>query len=269
MAKELLPDALWARIAPLLPPEPPKPKGGRPRVSDRAALTGILFVLKTGIPWKYLPKQKFIRSRGCGSGMTCWRRLRDWYQAGVWRRLHQVLLEELAQADRIDWDRAALDSAAVPAPGGPRNGQEPNGSRQTGHEAPSCGRRPRHPARGPGKRRERARFEVMLATVDAIEPIRAKTRGRPRRRPHKLHADKGYDYRHLRLALRKRRIIPRIARCGVEPKNRLGRYRWVVERTLSWLNRFRRLEIRYEHRADIHLAFLQLGCALISLRFLG
>jgi transposase len=110
MAKELLPDALWARIAPLLPPEPPKPKGGRPRVSDRAALTGILFVLKTGIPWEYLPAEM-----GCGSGMTCWRRLRDWYQAGVWRRLHQVLLEELAQADRIDWDRAALDSAAVPA----------------------------------------------------------------------------------------------------------------------------------------------------------
>ena len=154
MAKELLPDALWARIAPLLPPEPPKPKGGRPRVSDRAALTGILFVLKTGIPWEYLPAEM-----GCGSGMTCWRRLRDWYQAGVWRRLHQVLLEELAQADRIDWDRAALDSAAVPAPGGPRNGQEPNGSRQTGHEAPSCGRRPRHPARGPGERRERTRFE--------------------------------------------------------------------------------------------------------------
>jgi len=113
MAKELLPDALWARIAPLLPPEPPKPKGGRPRVSDRAALTGILFVLKTGIPWEYLPAEM-----GCGSGMTCWRRLRDWYQAGVWRRLHQVLLEELAQADRIYWDRAALDSAAVPAPGG-------------------------------------------------------------------------------------------------------------------------------------------------------
>jgi len=142
MAKELLPDVLWARIAPLLPPEPPKPKDGRPWVSDRAALTGILFVLKTGIPWEYLPAEM-----GCGSGMTCWRRLR------------QVLLEELAQADRIDWNRAALDSAAVPPKGGPRNGQEPNGSRQTGHEAPSCGRRPRHPARGPGERRERARFE--------------------------------------------------------------------------------------------------------------
>jgi transposase len=72
MAKELLPDALWLRIAPLIPPEAPKPKGGRPRVSDRAALTGILFVLKTGIPWEYLPAEM-----GCGSGMTCWRRLRD------------------------------------------------------------------------------------------------------------------------------------------------------------------------------------------------
>ena len=71
------------------------------------------------------------------------------------------------------------------------------------------------------------------------------------------------------LTLRKRRIIPCIARSSVEPKNRLGRSRCVVERTLSWLNRFQRLKIRYEHRADIHLAFLQLGCALISLRFLG
>jgi hypothetical protein len=96
--------------------------------------------------------------------------------------------------------------------------------------------------------------KMMLATVDASETIRAKTRGRPRRRPHKLHDDKGYDYRHLRLARRKRRppdaalgarVIPRIARRGVEPKNRLGRYRWVVERTLSWLNCSRRLKIRY------------------------
>lgn len=72
----------------------------------------------------------------------------------------------------------------------------------------------------------------MLATVDAIEPIRAESRGRPRRRPHRLHADKGYDYL-LRLAMRKRRIILRITRCGIKPNNRLGRYRSVVERTLS------------------------------------
>lgn len=111
--------------------------------------------------------------------------------------------------------------------------------------------------------------KMMLATVDAIEPIKSKTRGRPRRRPRKLHADKAYSARYLRKALRTRGIMPRIARIGIEPKVRLGRHRWVVERTLSWLNRFRRLKIRYEHRADIHLAFLQLGCALITLRYAG
>ncbi len=113
MAKPLLPDDLWAEIEPELPPEPPKPRGGRPRVPDRAALTGILFVLKTGIPWEYLP-----RELGCGSGMTCWRRLRDWQAAGVWARLHQKQLDRLGGADKIDWSRASLDSASVPAPGG-------------------------------------------------------------------------------------------------------------------------------------------------------
>lgn len=111
--------------------------------------------------------------------------------------------------------------------------------------------------------------KMLIPTVDALEPIRSSRVGRPRRRPKKLHADKGYDYKHLRKALRRRRIIPRIARCGIEPKDKLGRFRWVVERTLSWLNRFRRLKIRYERRSDIHLAFLQLGCSLICLRYLG
>lgn len=110
MAKPLLPDGLWAVIAPLLPLEPPKPKGGRPRLDDRRALTGIVFVLWTGMAWERLPLEM-----GCGSGMTCWRRLRDWQQAGVWERLHRVLLDRLGIANAIDWSRAALDSAAIPA----------------------------------------------------------------------------------------------------------------------------------------------------------
>lgn len=110
MAKRLVSDALWAAIAPLLPPEPPKPKGGRPRVPDRACLTGILFVLRSGIPWELLPQEM-----GCGSGMTCWRRLHEWQQADVWHRLHRHLLDKLGEADQIDWTRAALDSRLVPA----------------------------------------------------------------------------------------------------------------------------------------------------------
>ena len=127
MATPLVPDELWAIVEPLLPPEPPKPKGGRPRVPDRAALTGIIFVLKSGIPWEMLPPEL-----GCGSGMTCWRRLRDWQEAGVWDRLHQTLLDRLGEADRIDWSRASLDSASIPAKRGaktsartPRTGASP------------------------------------------------------------------------------------------------------------------------------------------------
>jgi transposase len=110
MSKRLVSDELWEVIAPLLPPEPPKPKGGRPRVPNRAALTGILFVLHSGIPWELLPQEM-----GCGSGVTCWRRLRDWTEAGVWERLHRVLLDHLGIADQIDWSRACLDSRLVPA----------------------------------------------------------------------------------------------------------------------------------------------------------
>ena len=110
MAKELVSDELWEFVEPLLPEEPPKPKGGRPRLDDRAALTGILFVLKSGIPWEMLPQEM-----GCGSGVTCWRRLKEWQEAGVWERLLSVLLDRLGGDDQIVWERASLDSAIIPA----------------------------------------------------------------------------------------------------------------------------------------------------------
>lgn len=103
---------------------------------------------------------------------------------------------------------------------------------------------------------------LFEAVLDAIEPIK-RPRGRPRRRPTKLHADKAYAAAHCRQYLRRRGIGCRIARKGVESSERLGRYRWVVERTQAWLSRFRRLDVRYERHADIHQAFLDLGCALI------
>lgn len=108
MGKPIIDDELWTLIEPLLPPSKPRRKKnpGRLPVSNRAALTGILFVLKTSLRWRDLPAEM-----GCGSGVTCWRRLRDWQVAGVWARLHELLLAKLRAADQIDFSRAAVDSS--------------------------------------------------------------------------------------------------------------------------------------------------------------
>src|ERR1043166_5426993 len=114
MAEPLVSGELWGLVEPLIPKVVRRFRfPGRVRIDDRKVLTGVVFVLQTGIPWEYLPKEM-----GCGSGMTCWRRLHEWQQAGVWQRLHEVLLARLRAADRIDWSRAVIDSSHVRAVGG-------------------------------------------------------------------------------------------------------------------------------------------------------
>lgn len=110
MGRELVSDELWKRIEALFPAHPPRPKGGRRRIDDRRVLTGIVFVLKTGIAWEDLP-----RELGCGSGMTCWRRMHEWTERGVWLFILQHLHPWLGEAGRIDWERASVDSSLVPA----------------------------------------------------------------------------------------------------------------------------------------------------------
>jgi transposase len=128
MAQPLVSDELWALLEPLLPKVQRRQRyPGRKRIDDRKVLSGILFVLKTGIPWEHLPQEL-----GCGSGMTCWRRLHAWQQAGVWQRLHELLLAKLREADRIDWSRVVVDSAQLPAVlGAPK----PARARSTGAKA--------------------------------------------------------------------------------------------------------------------------------------
>jgi len=109
MAKLLVTDELWAEVEPLLPKWTPSPKGGQPRKDDRLCLTGILFVLKTGIPWEDFPQEM-----GC-SGMTLWNRLDQWRRAGVLEKLHRVLLNRLRGEDAIDFSRVIVDSASVRA----------------------------------------------------------------------------------------------------------------------------------------------------------
>jgi len=127
MAFTLVPDRLWEEIQPLLPPQPPKPKGGRPRVPERACLTGIVYVLRTGMPWRLVPAEL-----GCGSGVTCWRRLREWTEAGVWPRIHHNLLGVLGRGGKLDASLVVMDSASVRAVFGgrtpariPRTGRKP------------------------------------------------------------------------------------------------------------------------------------------------
>src|SRR4051794_33794161 len=134
MARPLLPDELWKRIEPLLPP--PKPRRfrfpGRKPIDNRKALTGILFVLKTGIPWEDLP-----REMGCGCGMTCWRRLRDWQADGTWVKIHQILLDRLREADKLDFSRGIIDSSSVRAAyGGDETGPSPVDRAKPGSKHP-------------------------------------------------------------------------------------------------------------------------------------
>jgi transposase len=131
MAKPLVSDELWEVVEPLIPEVKRRRRyPGRKRIDDRKALTGIVFVLQTGIPWEHLPQEM-----GCGSGMTCWRRLREWQEQGVWQRLHEVLLARLNGADQIDWSRAVIDSSQVRALFG---GSSPGRAQSTAHApAPS------------------------------------------------------------------------------------------------------------------------------------
>ncbi len=113
MKRVMVGEKLWAELEGLIPAGKPRPKGGRPRHDDRAVFNGILFVFFTGIAWEDLPQEL-----GFGSGMTCWRRLRQWQREGVWDRLHQKLLYRLRQYDQIDWSRASIDGASVASPRG-------------------------------------------------------------------------------------------------------------------------------------------------------
>jgi len=118
--------------APAAPP--PRRCGGRPRVDDRAALAGIVYQLQTGVPWRLLP----ARQLGCGSPITCWRRLRDWQRAGVWQRLHRVLLDQLGRNGQLDWSRASLDSLSVRASGGELTGANPTDRGKPGSKYRCC-----------------------------------------------------------------------------------------------------------------------------------
>ncbi|WP_435840778.1 IS5 family transposase [Streptomyces cinnamoneus] len=253
-------DELWSLIDPLLPEPAPKRAEGRPRVPDRQALCGILFVLHTGIQWEYLPQEL-----GFGSGMTCWRRLAAWNEAGVWDQLHRVLLRKLRAAGKLDWSRAVIDSARAGGPAGPKSGPSPVDRARPGskHHILTDGQGiPLAVSLTGGNRNDITQLLPLLDKVPAVAGVV----GRPRQRPDMILADRAYDHDKYRRLLRERGIRPLIAERGQPHGSGLGVLRWVVERTISWLHGFRRLRIRWERRDDIHEAFLGLATCLITHR---
>jgi len=265
MAKPLVSDELWSLLQPLLPP--PKPRRfrypGRKPLGDREALTGILFVLKTGIPWEDLPSEM-----GCGCGMTCWRRLQAWQQAGAWVKLHQVLLRKLDDADKIDWSRAAIDSSFARAFGGvEESGRNPTDRGRPGVKQHVLVDAHGIPLAGDITPANFAEINDLLPLVDSAGPKNEAT-GEPEHYPGRLYGDRAYDSEPHREELRKRGIDPKLGQRRTGHGSGLGKYRWVVERLFSWLHGFRKLRFVTEKSQEMQFAFFDLALALICLRFL-
>ncbi|WP_440446564.1 IS5 family transposase [Nocardia amamiensis] len=250
-------DELWAVIEPLLPVRAPGTPGPA-RMDDRLVFQGILFVLFTGIGWEDLPQEL-----GFGSGMTCWRRVRDWQAVGVFEAMHQAMLAHASSAGLIDFDRVIADASHVRAKKrGAATGPSPVDRRKTGskHHILTCGNGlPLAVALSGANVNDHLMLPELL---DRVRPLRGRT-GRPRHRIKTLIADKGYDYPRVYDELQQRRITGYIPRRGTHDK---VTGRWIVEQSLALLHQYRRLATRWERRTDIHQGLLDLAAALICWR---
>lgn len=257
-------DQQWAFIKPLLPPPA---RTGRPRANDRRTLEGILYILITGCRWQDLPREY-------GAPTTAWRRLKRWGEEGVWERIWRATLAQLDQQGKLDWSMAFLDGSFAPAKkGGDKVGVTKKGKGTKwmlvvhGNGLPL------------GFHLDSAnKAEVKLAeqALDAIHVIRPP--GRPKQRPKKLVADRGYDSAAFRQALRRRGI-----RMCIPPKRRPAswrakrgrpvvarkddyRRRYTVERSFAWLGAVRRLLIRWEHQFPVYASFFAVAVLLVCVR---
>ncbi|MEE6264646.1 IS5 family transposase [Streptomyces diastatochromogenes] len=252
-------DELWAVIDPLLPNVEGRSRhSGCKRHPDRLVFQGVLFVLHTGIARGHLPQELDF-----GAGMTCWRRLAEWTEAGVWPRLHEVMLARLRSANALDFSGAAVDGSHIRASkGAPRRdealltGVEPAASITGATGIPLAA------TLTGGNRND---VIQLIPLLQAVPPVRGE-RGRPGRRPNVVLGDRGYDHDKYRRLVWDLGVKPQIARRGTGLGSGLGTQRWVVEGAFAHLRWFRRLRIRWEIRDDIHEAFLTLGCTLICWR---
>ncbi|MET7389434.1 IS5 family transposase [Streptomyces sp. NPDC005534] len=261
-AERLVSDELWELFRRVVPPtEVIRPQGGGKRqAGDREVPTAIVFVATSGCTWRQLPPV----FGPCWQ--TVYRRFAQWSRRRVWARLHRVVLDELGARGDLDWSRCAIDSVSVRAgKGGLLTGPNPTDRGKLGSKIHLITDRNGLPLSLGISGANLHDSQGLEPLIRGIPPIRSR-RGPRRRKATKLHGDKGYDYDHLRRRLRKRGITPSIARKGVESSHRLGRHRWVVERTVSWLAGCRRLHRRYERKPEHFLAFAGIAATLICHR---
>ncbi|WP_338674690.1 IS5 family transposase [Streptomyces sp. SCSIO 30461] len=241
LSQRLVPDGLWELVAPLLPSFNSRPQGGGiAPLDERAVFTAVVYVLTSGCAWRHLPERFGV------SPATAHRRFTAWTQAGLWRRQHRSVLDELGVRGELDWTCVIVDAASVRAKRGVRS---PGRIRSiVARRAASCTCCPRPQSIPLAVAVSGANMHDSLALkplVRAIPAVRSR-RGPRRRRPVKLRADKAdFSAEHLSW-LRERGVVPRIARPGIESGERLGRHRWKIERSIAGLSGYRWLTVRYE-----------------------
>lgn len=264
-AKWRMPEDLWDAISPLLPPYRPSPLGGRPRENDRAAMDGIFYLLRTGCQWKALPRE-------FGASSTVYDRFRQWEQAGVFRALWRKGVSLCDKKGSIDWEWQSVDGCMTKAPlGGEKTGPNPTDRAKSGTKRSILTDGDGLPlaiAIDGANRHDKKMLADTLSGVIVPRP-RPSTNA-----PQHMCLDKGYDYPDIRALVKKLKYLDHIKARGeeTEAKKHIPGYRarrWVVERTHSWMNRFRRLLIRWEKLADRYLALLHLACGYIACKVAG
>ena len=264
MASAEMPEDFWQQIDSLLPPdEEPGETGGRPAVPKKVAMRGIYFVLLTGIRWEYLPKEI-----GC-SGMTCWRRLRDWQELEVWDRLHRLLLDALRKAGRLDLSLAVVDSTTSRAVGGGgETGPNPTDRRKPGTKQHLVVDRNGVPLAIRVTGANRHDVTQIIPLVLDMPAIGGKP-GPKVTKPKVVQADRAYHSGAVDALLRWLGIEPLIAKRNTPHGSGLGKTRWVVERTNAWIRGFRRLRVRFDRSGFIYHAWNSLAAAIICWRILN
>src|SRR3954453_12644739 len=263
MASAHMPEEFFDAVAPLLPPEQPvSPKGGRPRVGHRVVIRVIWFVLTTGARWEDVPPEL-----GC-SGRTAHRRLRAWEEAGIWDRLHADLLAALKRAGKLDADTVIVDGVTVRAfGGGEATGPSPVDRGKSGTKHALLVDRHGVPLAIRTAGASASDHRQILPVVLDFPRVKG-TPGRPKELPDELYADRGYDSEGTRALLRWLGIDPHIAKRKTPHCSGLGKVRWVVERTISWMKGLRRLRVRYARLGVIIDAWTTLAASVICFRIL-